>query len=211
MDVYEKRIIGYADILGWRASCYDLSQFTRLQTAAESIAGYGLVFPLSAKESAAAGIEFSFFSDNFAISAPIDRAQMFFSILALATQELLGSQFLVRGAVTVGGLYHQRGIIFGPALIEAVSMEQNDACYPRLLCSESLRKFLDKTDYKEQVLMRDLYQHWVVNIACGSSHVLAELDKIIDKKLSTLTEFADKWQYVKKMLPLMYEARGISG
>ena len=62
MDVYEQRIIGYADILGWRASCYDLSQFTRLQTAAESIAGYGLVFPLSAKESAAAGIEFSFFS-----------------------------------------------------------------------------------------------------------------------------------------------------
>ena len=59
--------------------------------------------------------------------------------------------------------------------------------------------------------MRDLYQHWVVNIACGSSHVLAELDKIIDKKLSTLTEFADKWQYVKKMLPLMYEARGING
>jgi hypothetical protein len=211
MDDYEQRIIGYADILGWKASCYDLSQYTLLQTAAEAIAGYGLILPISAKESILTGVEFSFFSDNFAISAPIDRAQGFFDILALATQELLDAQFLVRGAVTMGGLYHQRGIIFGPALIEAVNMEQNDACYPRLLCSERLREFLDKTDYKEQVLMRDLYQHWVVNIACSNIDAQDKLDKIVDKQLATLTEFADKWQYMQKMLPLMYEARGISG
>lgn len=222
MNVYERRIIGYADILGWSNSCNNLAQIPYLQKAANAIADYALKFSLSVNESLKsaeglpsstiehhARIRFSFFSDNFAVSAPVDNAQTIFRILAFATHELLRSGFLIRGAVTLGGLHHDcRGVIFGPALIEAVNMEKM-ACYPRLLCSDNMIEFLDTTDYKEKVIVRDRDKKWVANIACGSSHAMTDLNKIIEEKLTMQTKVTDKWRYVQQMLPLMYEACGM--
>jgi hypothetical protein len=223
MHVYEHRIIAYADILGWSNSCNDLSQVPCLLKAAGAIADYAHKFSLSVKESLKnatgvspvtieqhAGIGFSFFSDNFAVSAPVAHVQIIFKILAFATHELLRWGFLIRGAVTLGYLYHDyRGIIFGPALIEAVHMEKN-ARYPRLLCSDRLIEFLNTTDYREQVIVCDCDKKWVANIAYGSSHAMDDLNKIIEEKLTIQTNVMDKWQYMQEMLPLMYEAYGKS-
>jgi len=129
---------------------------------------------------------------------------MIFKIIFFATHELLRVGFLIRGGVTVGGLYHNdAGVIFGPALIEAVAIEKK-ACYPRIICGDSLIDFLDQTDYKNNVIIRDLNKKWVANIACGSFCAMTDLNKIIEEKLITQTKFKDKWQYMQDMLPLMY-------
>ncbi len=217
MDVYEQRIIVYADILGWSNACNDMARFPSLQKAADKIADYARKFSLPVKESLKnaqgvspesieqhAVIQFSFFSDNFAISAPVNLVEMIFKIISFATHELLRVGFLIRGGVTVGGLYHNdAGVIFGPALIEAVAIEKK-ACYPRIICGDSLIDFLDQTDYKNNVIIRDLNKKWVANIACGSFCAMTDLNKIIEEKLITQTKFKDKWQYMQDMLPLMY-------
>jgi hypothetical protein len=225
MNDYEQRIIVYADILGWSSACCNFSQFPSLQKAATEIANYSRKFSLSIKQALRnaqavspktteqhAVIQFSFFSDNFAVSAPIDHdhVKKIFQIIAFASHELLRLWFLIRGAVTLGCLYHDNaGIIFGPALVEAIDIEKK-ACYPRIVCSDSLIEFIDKTDYKNNVIIRDINKNWVANIACGSSCAMTDLDKIIKKNLTTLTKIKDKWQYMQDMLPLMYKATEIS-
>jgi hypothetical protein len=44
------------------------------------------------------------------------------------------NQRLVRGAVVLGKIYHEEGIIFGPALIEAHRLEKH-AVYPRIVAT----------------------------------------------------------------------------
>jgi hypothetical protein len=166
-------------------------------------------------------IEFSFFSDNFAVSAPVEHADWVFGILSCASLKLLHMNFLVRGAVTLGELYHEKNVIFGPALIEAVDMEKK-AEYPRLLCSENLVEFLNKTDYKDKnkVILRDCHHDWIVNITTAladdskssekeKSDVLDNFNNIINNNIAKLEKCAKKWRYFQEILPIMYKTANI--
>src|ERR1700730_11736860 len=135
-DAYETRIIAFADILGWANATNELSKFKCLLEIITSIADYARNFSpdkksvlktthgvpqgLIEKHSA---IEFSYFSDSFSVSVPVAHGQSIFNILSWANDLLLHKEFAVRGGVTIGGLYHEQGIIFGPALVEAVELE----------------------------------------------------------------------------------------
>ena len=154
------------------------------------------------------GIEFSHFSDYFAISAPVDHGEAVFKILSWRISNLLQSGFIVRGGVTVGHLYHSPKIIFGPALVKAVDIEK-DAGFPRLLCSHGLIEHLDGTPYKNQAIFQDCYEDWVVNTWCGTLFLLGDLMKIIKEQILHMTKDKDirKWQYMARMLPKMYELK----
>lgn len=152
---YETRIVAYADILGCKDATTDAKKSENLYKAVTSIAKHAGSFSPSRKEVMAvhkssfanyekyASVEFSFFSDNFAISTPVDSGNLVFSILAWATDKILHQGFLVRGGVALGELYHSRGVIFGPALVRAVEIEQCEALYPRFLCSHKLLRILE--------------------------------------------------------------------
>ncbi len=207
-DTYEERIIAYADILGWREASKNPSEFGRLKAAAQGIADHARLV-----SKAPADIEFSFFSDSFAVSAPVNSGQNVFRIMSWASNSLLHeNKFLVRGGVTIGYLYHKQNIIFGPAMIEAVEIEEM-ACYPRLLCSEKLGRYLEQTNYKNTAVIKDdSDQNLVVNIAVGNKLIVKEeIMTIIEGELSKAVKFAhkSKWQYLQEMLPKMYEALDI--
>jgi len=221
-DAYEKRIVAFADILGWANATNDRSNFECLLATITSIEHYARNFSADLKntlkttpgvaESAIeehSGIEFSYFSDCFAVSVPLTHAGAIFKILSWATDLLLHKQFSVRGGVTIGELYHKQGLIFGPAMVQAVDIEKN-AEYPRLLCSDALIKYLDCYDYKQDVVLQDCNHDWIVNTACGSSHAQDELMKIIEKQLHTSERIIKKWRYIQRMLPKMYDAKGVN-
>ena len=50
---------------------------------------------------------------------------------------LCQSQILLRGGIAVGKLYHDRQIVFGPALVKAYQLENNIAVYPRVVIDEA--------------------------------------------------------------------------
>jgi hypothetical protein len=220
-NAYEQRVVAYADILGWGDACTDLSKYPKLRTAAQAIADHARNFSLEVKEAlkGAVGVsptvveqhgsvEFSFFSDNFAISVPPGQAEWLFTILAWASNNLLQAGFLVRGGIALGDLHHDPNVIFGPALIEAVELER-EAIYPRLLCSARLREFLTNQTYKDSVVIQD-DDELVVNIALGSALALSDLSETVEKELATLERYSKqwkKWSYLKKMLPQMYRAK----
>lgn len=61
-------------------------------------------------------------------------------IAALLAFRLLSRGILIRGAIDRGPLYHEKGIVFGPALVNAVKAEQSVAIYPRILLLPKARR-----------------------------------------------------------------------
>jgi hypothetical protein len=50
---------------------------------------------------------------------------------------------LVRGGFTFGQLHHDKGVVFGEAMVEANRIEKTEAVYPRVLVSERIIEKLD--------------------------------------------------------------------
>ena len=59
----------------------------------------------------------------------------------------LKNGLLVRGAITVGELYFENGMIFGPALNQAAELEKS-AKYPRVIFSDESLEVLNSTHDK---------------------------------------------------------------
>jgi hypothetical protein len=58
--------------------------------------------------------------------------------LIYALLELLGSDLLARGVITIGENYHSKKVIFGPALIKANLLEGKEIIYPRICIDNKL-------------------------------------------------------------------------
>jgi|GEM_PF-724888 len=212
---YDERIIAYGDILGWKDACNDPSRCGELIEVVRVIADRAIELQntkhmLNQLEPSEVpelrGIEFSFFSDNFAVSAPVPYGQKVFDMVAFVTIQLLLKKFPVRGAVTMGKVYHHGTNIFGPALVEAVEIEQDEACYPRFLCSATLSEYLEKTDYKNKVVLPDQYEDVVAKIACETSFLKTQVMRIVEEELAGLKrnrKLTRKWKYLQAMLPRM--------
>jgi hypothetical protein len=53
--------------------------------------------------------------------------------------------FLIRGAATIGRLYHANGVVFGEALVEVTQLEARTAVYPRIVLSSATTTRLHKS------------------------------------------------------------------
>lgn len=100
------------------------------------------------------GPEISAFSDCFVVSYPPARLeklhrpgemnptenvldQLLF-IIGRVAAACLSHGFILRGAITLGDLYHSDGVILGPALDEAYELERKEAVHPRILVSDAV-------------------------------------------------------------------------
>ena len=72
---------------------------------------------------------------------------------------LLRKGFLIRGAITVGDMYHDEHYCFGPALIEAVELEKL-AMYPRVILIE---KFARRSLFDNPTVNSDLAEGRCIN------------------------------------------------
>lgn len=89
------------------------------------------------------------FTDNLIIGYPIPEHSDAVSILLLVMDyigyfqmEMAGEGYFIRGAISIGNLYIDEDIIFGPALMEAYRAEQKLAVYPRvILCDTAMEPF----------------------------------------------------------------------
>src|SRR5580658_7830841 len=70
-------------------------------------------------------------------------APQFERLVSIIAGQALRLGFLIRGAATIGKLYHSQGVVFGEALIEAVQLEKRTAVYPRVILSAAVMSTLD--------------------------------------------------------------------
>jgi hypothetical protein len=67
-------------------------------------------------------------------------------------------ELLMRGGLAKGLLIHEQGgVLFGPAMNEAYSLESKSAIYPRVLVSHSAAEHLERM-FKDDELLRPMFQ-----------------------------------------------------
>lgn len=144
---YEDRIIAFVDILGFRDKV-DKSKDSDEETMKiynslkrihqRKIDNYcDSMFNMQSY-----GVEVSTFSDSAVISYPNKGDNLFWIIedLIHLQFDLFMEDILIRGALTSGQLYHDKDIVFGPAMNDAYLAESKMAIYPRIIVNEKILK-----------------------------------------------------------------------
>lgn len=130
--VYEKRIVAFVDILGFKTiiedSVCDTSLRRKVLEATEIIH--------SRREGQIEGTQVTTFSDSAVISYPLNmRNALFYTIIDIIHLQLeLGNKgIMLRGGIAIGDVYHDDDIVFGPAMNEAYFLESKVAKFPRVV------------------------------------------------------------------------------
>ncbi|EEY89244.1 hypothetical protein HMPREF0017_02216 [Acinetobacter lwoffii SH145] len=147
---YEKRIVAFIDILGFKSLIEETQQ---PDCAAKKINNIKQAFDLIYKMLAEhydveqiKQVKYSTFSDCIVFSFPARQTNsLFFALLPLIwlQAELVWKHdILLRGVMTIGEIYHDDKIVFGPAMVEAYELETKKAIYPRIILDPKI-----KTEY----------------------------------------------------------------
>lgn len=133
---YQERIVVFMDLMGFKKlvdqedRCQEIGVILDLPTMFMELYQY-----LKLKN-----VMISSISDSIVLSIRVNEKNAMNKILrmiACITGILLSqSQILLRGGIAVGKLYHDRQIVFGPALVKAYQLENNIAVYPRVVIDE---------------------------------------------------------------------------
>jgi len=131
--IYERRLILFLDFLGFREIVS--------QTASDSAALERLVSALNTigridEDAIAESRKVTQFSDSVVVSYRVDEMSGVFWLLdamAMTIIDLASRGYLLRGAVTVGNLYHDDRHVVGPAMVAAYEMESRQAIVPRVI------------------------------------------------------------------------------
>jgi len=173
---YEDRIVAFIDILNFRGMINDTidargnenpSKIQSIYDASEVIQhnwkGTGPDDELGRSK------RVTIFSDSIVISVKADeKSQIFWTLLEIKhlIMSLIWRGILVRGAIVRGKLIHEQEKVFGPALIEAYTLESKAALYPRVILDRDLvqaaaesrsshHSAKDEIGYVEQLLESD--------------------------------------------------------
>jgi hypothetical protein len=111
---YETRIVAFYDILGWHV--------VGMLAFVGDASGEGW-------------LKMTTFSDNVVASAEYGKQQATWMLTSLSMTQYLGLMYgcLIRGAITVGSIVHNKHVVFGPALNRAYELEKRDAIFPRII------------------------------------------------------------------------------
>ncbi|MBD3833021.1 MAG: hypothetical protein IE910_06710 [Brevundimonas sp.] len=137
---YEQRLTLFIDFLGFKEHVArteeDPTYLSRVICAMDRIAAIGRDDKAFHKSQVVTQ-----FSDCVVVSYGVDEESGVFWLLneiAFCVVDLVEEGFLVRGAVTVGDLFHTKSHVVGPAMIEAYLLESKVAKFPRVLIEEKV-------------------------------------------------------------------------
>lgn len=141
-NVYSTRIVAFIDILGFAKSHIEKTKKDKLY------AKYllDILKKIKQEKSEAEWLieggrdnnrekEVTVFSDSIVISYSLDYGNIYWilSDLIYFQKKMISEGIVVRGGVSIGELYHQDDIVFGPAMIDAYCLESKEAIYPRII------------------------------------------------------------------------------
>lgn len=147
---YENRIVAFLDILGWKKAVQSKAHgsgdvvktlgiiLAQLRGIASHFNSLSKLLPKEQKWPGNPVL--TQFSDSLVISVDDDKdgREALQNALLVLTSNLIPFGFLLRGGVTRGELFHDGGLVFGPAFIEAYELESKVASTPRVILSKEL-------------------------------------------------------------------------
>ena len=137
---YEKRLILFMDFLGFREVVADTKD--NEQSLVRLISAMNVLRDVVKDDELLSNSQcITQFSDSivmsYRVSEPSGVYDMLYS-MALSFMSIIDCGFLLRGAITMGDLYHTERHLVGPAMVKAYDMESNCAKYPRIIIDPSV-------------------------------------------------------------------------
>ena len=166
---FSKRIVAFVDILGFKEK---VEKAGNSPLEAEAIYGaLNRIHELKTDNEGEGvmnmrlmGVEVTTFSDSAVISYPAKEDSLLMIIIAIIhlQLDLAIKNVLIRGGITIGDLYHDGSIVYGPALNKAHLLESKVAIYPRIIVDDAA--------------IQQYYQY-----ANGDRYDIADLQSVIRK------------------------------
>lgn len=198
---YEKRVVAYIDILGFKNilnNTVNKGGKDNIDSINELIKVYNQIRDIwdldenrnSSNKERIESKEVTIFSDTIVISFKVtDTSEVFFTLLELKwlVMELVWNEILCRGAISIGKLIHTDKYLFGPALVEAYTLEKKAALYPRIILdrkiidlgakyrSEQHTKEMERS-YVEELLEKDSDGMYYIDYFTKAQHELNDPD-----------------------------------
>lgn len=149
---YEQRIVAFLDILGFKSlldETIDKDGNDIEEKINSVISAYQAIRDVWDLDDSLGLAEYrkkdskqvSIFSDSIVVSFNVDDpSQVFYTLLEIkhVIMLLLSRKILCRGAVAIGKFIHTENYLFGPALVEAYTLESKAAMYPRVILDSSV-------------------------------------------------------------------------
>lgn len=172
---YENRLIAWVDILGWKHIVKNqqihevLKLISKTHEKVSKASFFQTMISYSQKQANqttsnkeeeynAAVLkqdrQISLFSDSIIISYSIEKEYIQWSFTELIEtinylqNELINRGYLIRGAITIGELFHKKEICFGQGLVRAIVLEATSAKYPRVIIDNNTSN-------------RELFKKWI--------------------------------------------------
>lgn len=157
---YEKRIIAFIDILGFKNIVRNENECEKINAILKI--PYLIRRDASPKILKLSGVMMTSISDSIVISVKInDPSAMnkIVRIVSVLAQSLLSyAGLLLRGGISLGKIVHDEEIVYGPGLVNAYELESKLAIYPRIIISE---KDLDEIVHQhKQISAKNHYEEF---------------------------------------------------
>lgn len=167
---FSDSVVAFMDLMGTKQAFHEAT--TKKNPFGETAPRFGVLAGCVAEirfgMAAPTAIQVSMFSDCIAISSEVQTEQDSRSAEAVIEQAirifdrlLRENQVIARGAIVRGKLYHQSGILFGPAM-NAAATEEKNALLPRLVLSAEVVRLAAGGAYSAQ--LEACCERW--NIRC---------------------------------------------
>ncbi|WP_133126815.1 hypothetical protein [Legionella nagasakiensis] len=141
---YEKRFVAFIDVLGWSDLIEQSKNNPNLVKDLGVCVNNALIMKEFHENSGRIGVsvgnvQFSQFSDCIVVSAlpqfgfNITSLDMFVSNIWPIVSMFLKLGYIVRGGITCGDIVHRGNMVYGPALVDAYLLENQDAKNPRII------------------------------------------------------------------------------
>ena len=147
---YEKRVVAFIDILGFKSLLDETTSSSGEddeQKIDNVISAYKAIKDIWEIDSTISGLKnstskkVSIFSDSIVVSFKAEEpSEVFSTLLDLKhlIMRLIYRKILCRGAVSIGKFIHTDDYLFGPALVEAYTLESKAAMYPRIILDRDI-------------------------------------------------------------------------
>jgi hypothetical protein len=135
----------FLDVLGFHSVMNPMAKPREAQVKFERY--YNTLVRRIQRLSSGDGWEMKVFTDNIVLGSKCDvkeEWQFFDLFFAIANHQLSMALegLFVRGGLTVGPLFMDQNVVYGPALLEAHRLENEIACYPRVVLSDDAKGFV---------------------------------------------------------------------
>ena len=192
---FDKYIIAYIDFLGIKQKMNTNGSYESLQILKFLLWGIQRTASYISSINEIDEFDIKIFSDNIVIAQKVNEGRISDQIIsiinlvsAIQFHALMQFDFWLRGGITIGELFIDNAVVWGTSLIEAYTIENNLANYPRVVVSKKILKTYDECKNKSlnlyALIKEDFDGLWFVDfmLAAPNLTLIPTIAKILQEK-----------------------------